>query len=835
MAPMTCPPSAALTHPQRRPGDSREPDLSGPGVPEMRIPSPDNPEIGVRYGLTLILPAYNEAHAIGHSVKDAAKALDELGVPYEILVVDDGSTDDTAAIARVEASHLPQVRVLSLAKNVGYGGALRHGFREARFELLAFTDADGQFDLGELRLLLPRTKEFDLVCGFRIDRQDPWTRKLYSRGYNVLVQTLLGTRVRDCDCALKIFRRDQILALDLESNDFFFNAELLAKARMAGLTITEVGVSHFPRVRGESKVSIGHVFPVFATLLRFWWSKVLFSRPDATVKIALTKNARWAAGFLLAAVACLLLVPNLSYPLIDPDESRYAEISREMLESGDYVVPTRFGKPYLDKPPLLYWLTAASFRAFGVSESAARFVPALAAMLTVVVTYMLGARMVGHAAACLGGLAMLSSFGFLMSGRFVFIDTVLTLFTTVCLLAGYLACRRASVNLWWWSASAVACAMGVLAKGPVAVVICAPPLFACRWLVGLPVVRPKNWALFATLVGVITLPWFFLVDARQSGFLLDFFWTHHVNRFVSGLSHTEPWWYYIPILLIGMLPCSMLFPAVGAFLFDRGGSTRPWRTWDVGFLLLTAGWTLLFFSSSSCKLPPYLLPAVPPLCLVVGRGLESILSGKVNKPFLCFVRQHSPQHLILFLLTAAVISGGIDLFALNGVAAGRLPHWFALGVFGMLLAAASLRGVLHRWGLSWAATGLLTTVSMGVAMLDFYPGLATMRSKVNPIVDLCHAEIKRSTPVVCFSLAHEADSVAFHLGRQQVQSFDVGQIEATLAALNEAPEIVVLANVSGVEYLRSQLPEGMNLVELGQYEHIFVGKCTVLPRVAARQ
>jgi glycosyltransferase involved in cell wall biosynthesis len=233
----------------------------------------------LRSGLTLILPAYNEAAAIAHSIRAAVTALDELSLSYEVLVVDDGSRDETAAIATAETQRFQQVRVVSLGRNVGYGAALRRGFREARFDSVAFTDADGQFDLRELARLLAPAKDFDLVCGFRIDRQDHWTRKLYSRGYNLLVRTLLGTRVRDCDCALKILRRDQMLALGLESNDFFINAELLTRAQLAGLSVAEVGVSHYPRVRGESKVSILHIFPVLATLIRFWWSKVLFSGP----------------------------------------------------------------------------------------------------------------------------------------------------------------------------------------------------------------------------------------------------------------------------------------------------------------------------------------------------------------------------------------------------------------------------------------------------------------------------------------------------------------------------------------------------------------------------
>jgi len=810
-----------------------------PVSPESSAPAPPTPSAtpsrAVRPGLTLVLPAFNEAHAIEHSVRDAAAALANLGIPYEVLVVDDGSTDETAVIVGGLVRELPQVRVLSLGKNAGYGAALRHGFRAAQFELLAFTDADGQFDLRELSRLLPLAQSFDMVCGYRIDRQDHWTRLVYSWGYNLLVRLLLGTRVRDCDCALKIFRRDQILALELESNGFFFNGELLAKARLAGHTVTEVGVSHFPRVRGESKVSILHIFPVFATLLRFWWSKVLFSRPDPAVKIPVRGRARWAAGILLALSATGLLLPKLSYPLIDPDESRYAEISREMLESRDFVLPTRFGKPYLDKPPLLYWLTAASFYQFGISESSARLVPALAAMLTIVATYALGARLIGYAAAWLGGLSMLSCFGFLISGRFVFIDTLLMLFTTISLLTGYLAGRGTRLNLWWWSVSAAACGLGVLAKGPVAGVLCLPPLLACGWLTESRAIRLKHWALFGTIAGAVALPWFLLVNARQPDFLADFFWRHHVNRFVMGLSHTEPWWYYVPVLLIGMLPCSLLFPATAAFLCDRGKSTRPWRSWDVGFMVLTVLWIVVFFSGSSCKLPPYLLPAVPFVCLIMGRGLESILSGTVENPFLCFVRQRSPQHLIVFLVAAAVIGGGVDLIALDGQAAGRGPHWLILAGVGALLAVASPLGLLRRGLVPWAVTGALAVMSMGVAMLDFYPGVATIRSKVSPVIDLCHEEINRSTPVICYSLAHEADSLAFHVGLRQVQNYEAVELEEMVSALNKAPEHIVVAGASGLDALRARLPAGVKLVERGQYQHIFVGVCTVTPSVAERR
>jgi dolichol-phosphate mannosyltransferase len=800
-----------------------------------RLAVPHDSVTYCRPGLSLILPAYNEAPAIAHSMQAAASALAELGIPHEIIVVDDGSADDTAAIACREAHQLAHVRVLSTPRNVGYGGALRHGFREAQFDLLAFTDADGQFDLRELARLLKPAKDFDLVCGYRIDRQDNWTRKLYSRVYNLLVRAMLGTRVRDCDCALKILRREQVDQLQLESNDFFINAELLTKARLAGLTVTEVGVNHYPRLRGQSKVSLAHILPVLRTLLRFWWSRVLFSSPVPEARTAVSKVTRWAACALLGLLSCLLLLPNLSYPLVDPDEGRYAEISREMLESGDYIVPTQFGKPYLDKPPLLYWLTATSFQVFGISETAARLVPALSALATIMAVYVLGARLFGHTTAWLAGLALLSCCGFLLSGRFVFIDTLLTLFTTVGILTGCLACRESKLHFRWWVASALACALGMLAKGPIAVVLCVPPLLAGRWLTGLSSVRMKYWALFAGIVGTISVPWFLMVDARQPGFLFDFVWTHHFDRFRTGLAHEEAWWYYVPVLLVCMAPCSILFPAVATFILDSSKAARAERSWDLGLLVLAAGWIVLLFSCSACKLPPYVLPAIPLICLITGRGLEVILSGTVDNRFLNFVRQHSPHHIICLLLLGALITGGIDVAMFNGVAAGRLMHWGGLVAAGVLLTALSQSGRLPGLHRSWSSVLVLVVAAMGMAVLDFYPGVAKERSTIHPVVELCHDEIDRATPIVCYGLAHEADSLAFRLGCRQVQNYESWEVDAAVHALTEVPEMVVLAHKSEVHDLLSRMPPGLTLAERGRYEHIFIGVCTSQPHVAASQ
>jgi dolichol-phosphate mannosyltransferase len=164
-------------------------------------------------GLSVVLPAFNEAAAIRPVVLEAVRRLSEVVKEFELLVVDDGSTDGTGEIVDALAAECGRVRPIAHPTNRGYADALRTGFAAARFDLVAFTDADGQFDLADLRRLIPTAYRIGLAVGYREDRKDSWLRKRYSRGYNLLARTLCGTRARDCDCALKVFRRDVLHAL----------------------------------------------------------------------------------------------------------------------------------------------------------------------------------------------------------------------------------------------------------------------------------------------------------------------------------------------------------------------------------------------------------------------------------------------------------------------------------------------------------------------------------------------------------------------------------------------------------------------------------------------
>jgi 4-amino-4-deoxy-L-arabinose transferase-like glycosyltransferase len=334
---------------------------------------------------------------------------------------------------------------------------------------------------------------------------------------------------------------------------------------------------------------------------------------------------RWQAFLLLLILPGVLLYPCLSFRLFEPDEGRYAEIPREMLARGEWTVPYLLGEPYLDKPPLLYWLVMGSYRLFGIHDWSARLVPALAVHATVLLTYLLGRRLLGERAAFFGALLLALAPGFVSVGRLLVLDGLLTLCVLLSLLAAFEAVRGPRLRWSWWLLSAAACGLGVLTKGPVALVLLVPPLWAFRRLGG-PVCRPgrPGWLAFTTLLLAVTLPWYVALSLRIPDFARYFLWEHNVVRFLSPFDHLRPVWFYGPILLVGLLPGTLLLPTFLRFLLSGDPAAAGRRSPALGFVLLGAGWCVLFFTLSGCKLPTYILPAFPLLALALGSYLAGV-------------------------------------------------------------------------------------------------------------------------------------------------------------------------------------------------------------------
>jgi glycosyltransferase involved in cell wall biosynthesis len=206
-----------------------------------------------QHRLSIVLPAYNEESNIKEALHRATEVAERLCAEHEIVVVDDGSSDGTAEIVRQVAMDDPRIRLVPHGRNRGYGEALRTGFLAARLDLVFFTDADNQFDLNELEGFLPWVDRVDVVAGYRIKRQDPFMRKLNAKAWNYLVRVLFYVPVRDIDCAFKVFRREVIDELDIESVGAMVNTELMVKLGRAGRSVVELGVTHYPRTAGEPR------------------------------------------------------------------------------------------------------------------------------------------------------------------------------------------------------------------------------------------------------------------------------------------------------------------------------------------------------------------------------------------------------------------------------------------------------------------------------------------------------------------------------------------------------------------------------------------------------
>jgi len=204
-----------------------------------------------RLELSLVFPACDEAGNLEALLDRALAIAASLTRDFEIVVVDDGSRDGSAEIVRKRALTHPSIRLIRHAENRGYGAALRAGLREARGELVFFSDADLQFDLAEISLLLDHARNFDVVAGYREPRRDPWPRRVLAFGWGTIVRLLFDLPIRDIDCAFKVFRRHVLEAVPLASLGAFVNTELLVRARSAGFRIHQVPVTHRPRRHGR--------------------------------------------------------------------------------------------------------------------------------------------------------------------------------------------------------------------------------------------------------------------------------------------------------------------------------------------------------------------------------------------------------------------------------------------------------------------------------------------------------------------------------------------------------------------------------------------------------
>lgn len=217
--------------------------------------------------ISVVIPAYNEAENIEGVVRRIFDVLNRLFHRYELIVVNDGSSDGTGQILQRLVQDYHNLRIINFEENRGYGAALREGFKKAELKYIFYTDADGQFEVDEIAKILPLMERCEVVAGYRLKRADTLMRRITSMIYNRFVSLFLRIKFRDINCSFKLFQREIIDNIDLGSKGFSIDAELLWKASLAGYKICECGVSHYKRGKGRSKVRLKDSMLTFKELL----------------------------------------------------------------------------------------------------------------------------------------------------------------------------------------------------------------------------------------------------------------------------------------------------------------------------------------------------------------------------------------------------------------------------------------------------------------------------------------------------------------------------------------------------------------------------------------
>lgn len=226
-------------------------------------------------GLTAFFPAYNEEAHIATTVETAKKILPKVATNWEIIIVNDGSKDKTGTIIDKIAKNDKRIRAIHHEVNRGYGAALKTGMYNAKYKWIVFTDGDGQFDFSEIYQFIKTQKEtgVDMVIGYYKKRQVPLYRKLNTFGWQTVVYFLFGLKVRDIDCAFKLFKKEVVDTIDpLESErGAFISSEFLIKAKKAGFSMKEIGITHYPRKAGSGTgANIDVIIKSFMDLFRLW-------------------------------------------------------------------------------------------------------------------------------------------------------------------------------------------------------------------------------------------------------------------------------------------------------------------------------------------------------------------------------------------------------------------------------------------------------------------------------------------------------------------------------------------------------------------------------------
>ena len=427
-------------------------------------------------------------------------------------------------------------------------------------------------------------------------------------------------------------------------------------------------------------------------------------------------SASWRRDLLLLGLAFGALYFALlgGNALSNPDESRYSEIPREMLATGDFVTPKLNGVNYFEKPPLLYWAVAACFAVFGENEWAARIMPALSGLFGVLLTYAAARRLHGRAAGVAAAIVLGSSLLFFALSRLLILDMAVSMLMCATLFCFILGVREApgARRRWLFYGLYASAALATLTKGLIGFLVTGAVMFLWllvfnQWKRLRPLHLPTGIALFLA----IALPWH-LLAAQRNPTWAEFYLIHeHWTRFTTTVhGRYEPWWYFIPIVVLGIFPWTGFFLGAAREALAGGWGRRKDNA-DAWFLVTWIVFILLFFSKSQSKLIPYILPVFPPIAVLIGPWLARQWAvggvGKLRLGFNLF-------SLVSGVLAVALIIAVTKPDLISDPVQAKLLRPYAYAMAAVLI----LGGVMAPWfaRVRGLRSGLTTMVSTAVGL-----------------------------------------------------------------------------------------------------------------------